>query len=59
MSNFESSLRKILVDELKFMEFPIIGCLFHKGTLFLELAGIMLRMETVSDLKYSLTVCAR
>jgi hypothetical protein len=59
ISNFEPSLRKILVDELKFIEFPIIGCLFHKGTLFLELAGIMLRMETVSDLKYSLTVCAR
>jgi hypothetical protein len=58
-SNFEPSLQKILVDELKFVEFPIIGCLFHKGTSFLELAGIMLHVETVSHLKYSLTVCAR
>jgi len=58
-SNFEPSLQKILVDELKFTEFPSIGCLFHKGTMFLELAGIMLHMETVAHLKYSLTVCAR
>ncbi|XP_023727938.1 uncharacterized protein LOC111875710 [Cryptotermes secundus] len=59
ISNFEPSLRKLLIYELKFSEFPVIGCLFHKGTLFLELAGIMLHMETVSDLKYNLTVCAR
>jgi hypothetical protein len=59
ISNLEPSLQKILIDELKFLEFPIIGCFFHKGTLFLELAGIMLHVETVSHLKYSLTVCAR
>jgi hypothetical protein len=58
-SNFEPSLQKILVDELKFVEFPTIGCLFHTGAMFLELAGIMLHVGTVSHLKYSLTVCAR
>jgi hypothetical protein len=59
ISNSELSLQKILVDELKFLEFPSIGCLFHKGTSFLELAGIMLHVETAAHLKYSLTVCAR
>jgi hypothetical protein len=59
VSNSEFSLQKILIDELKFTEFPSIGCLFHKGTSFLELAGIMLHMETTAHLKYSLTVCAR
>jgi hypothetical protein len=58
-SNLEPSLQKILVDKLNFIEFPGLGCLFHKGALFLELAGIMLHVETVSHLKYNLTVCAR
>jgi hypothetical protein len=58
-SNLEPSLQKILVDKLNFIEFPSLGCLFHKGALFLELAGIMLYVETVSHLKYNLTVCAR
>jgi hypothetical protein len=58
-TNLEPSLQKILVDKLNFIEFPSLGCLFHKGTLFLELAGIMLHLETTSHLKYNLTVCAR
>lgn len=59
ISNSEISLQKILVDELKFVEFPSIGCLFHKGNSFLELSGIMLQAETTAHLKYSLAVCAR
>ena len=58
-SDLEPSLQKILVDKLNFIEFSSLGCLFHKGTLFLELAGIMLHVETTSHLKYNLTVCAR
>jgi hypothetical protein len=58
-SDIELSLQKILVEKLKFIELPSIGCLFHKGTSFLELAGVMLHVETTAHLKYSLTVCAR
>ena len=58
-ANFEPSLPKILVEELKFVEYTQLGSLYHKGTCHTELAGVLLRVDKVDQLNYHLSISAR